>query len=45
VESAPWRNELTFMKPEIIKRLNRAVGDGIIIDIVFTGKKGARKGR
>lgn len=42
VESASWRNELTFMKPEIIERLNRAVGASVIRDIVFTGRKGAR---
>lgn len=43
VESAPWRNELTFMKPEIIQRMNHTLGNEVIIDIVFTGKKGASK--
>jgi predicted nucleic acid-binding Zn ribbon protein len=41
VEKAVWRNELTFMKRELIQKLNRAVGASLIRDIVFSTKKGA----
>jgi len=39
VESSAWRNELTFMKTDIITRLNRIVGTSVIHDIIFTGGK------
>jgi predicted nucleic acid-binding Zn ribbon protein len=37
VRSSSWKTELVFMKPEIIQRLNRAVGRRVIEDIVFVG--------
>ena len=41
VEKAVWRNELNFMKQDIIYRLNHAVGASLIRDIIFSTKKGA----
>jgi predicted nucleic acid-binding Zn ribbon protein len=35
--SSAWKNELVFMKAEIIDRLNQTVGRRIINDIVFVG--------
>jgi predicted nucleic acid-binding Zn ribbon protein len=35
VESAPWRNELFFMKRKIMEELNQSVKDNVIRDIVF----------
>lgn len=40
VENSSWRNELTFMKKEIINRLNRSLGEKVIRDIIFSNKKG-----
>jgi predicted nucleic acid-binding Zn ribbon protein len=36
VESAPWRNELLYLKPQLISKLNRVIGREVIRDIVFT---------
>jgi len=41
VEKAVWRNELNFMKSDIIRKLNQSVGTDVIKDIVFCTKKGA----
>jgi len=30
-----WRNELTYMKQELIDRVNRAFGEKIVKDIIF----------
>lgn len=35
--SSAWKNELVFMKSDIIDRLNRSVGRRVISDIVFVG--------
>ena len=35
--SSAWKNELVFMKTDIIDRLNQAVGKRVISDIVFVG--------
>jgi len=40
VRSSSWKNELVFMKAEIIQRLNQAVGRKVIKDIVFVGRSG-----
>lgn len=40
VRSSSWKTELVFVKPEIIDRLNRAVGRKVIKDIVFVGSRG-----
>jgi len=45
VEKAVWRNELNFMKREIIQKLNQSVGTDVIRDIVFCTKKGVRQPR
>lgn len=45
VEKAVWRNELTFMKKDIIQKMNRAVGAPLIRDIVFSTKKGVNQQR
>lgn len=39
VDSASWRNELIFMKGDIIVKLNAEVGDRIVEDIVFIGRR------
>lgn len=36
VESAPWRNELLYLKPRLISELNRLIGKEVVKDIVFT---------
>ena len=43
VENASWRNELTFMKREIIDKLNRSVGTNVVRDIIFSVGKGANR--
>jgi predicted nucleic acid-binding Zn ribbon protein len=45
VEKAVWRNELTFMKRELISKVNRNIGVPLIHDIVFCSKKGDRSER
>lgn len=35
VKSSAWRNELTFMKKEILSRINSKFNEEIIIDIIF----------
>jgi predicted nucleic acid-binding Zn ribbon protein len=36
VENASWRNELVFLKDNIIRGLNQSVGASVIKEIVFT---------
>jgi predicted nucleic acid-binding Zn ribbon protein len=36
VQSASWRNELVFLRANIIKELNQSVKANVIKDIVFT---------
>jgi predicted nucleic acid-binding Zn ribbon protein len=35
VENSAWMNELSFLKSDIITKLNRDLGDWVIDDIVF----------
>lgn len=35
VSKAPWRNELLFLKKEIMLKLNKAIGEDIVKDIIF----------
>ena len=43
VRSSSWKTELVFMKPKIIDRLNKAVGEEVIKDIVFVGNGGRER--
>jgi predicted nucleic acid-binding Zn ribbon protein len=36
VPNASWRNELVFLKANIIQGLNHSVGENVIKEIVFT---------
>lgn len=35
VRRAPWRNELLFLKATLIAKLNAAMGETIVNDIIF----------
>lgn len=35
VSNSTWMNELTFLKPQIIKNINQAVGSDVVKDIQF----------
>jgi len=37
VESPSWRNELVFLKPKLIRRLNQSLGGEVVLDIIFLG--------
>ena len=43
VDNASWRNELIFMKREIIDKINQSLGSPVIKDIVFSGRKGVHR--
>ena len=36
VDAHAWTQELTFLKPDILRRLNETLGSGIVKDIRFT---------
>jgi predicted nucleic acid-binding Zn ribbon protein len=36
VPNASWRNELVFLKGNIIRELNQSVGESVIKEVVFT---------
>ncbi|OQX52403.1 MAG: hypothetical protein B5M53_08540 [Candidatus Cloacimonas sp. 4484_209] len=40
VENNVWMNELSFLKPEIIKKINQKIGSNAIDDILFFLKRG-----
>lgn len=40
VENASWRNELTFLKKDIIDKINRSVGTKVVREIVCCTDKG-----
>lgn len=40
VENSVWMNELLFLKPKIIEKLNSEIGKCVIEDIVFLLKRG-----
>jgi predicted nucleic acid-binding Zn ribbon protein len=35
VTRAPWRNELVFLKKELIEKINKAMNQNIVKDIIF----------
>jgi len=35
VSRSPWRNELVFLKKELIERINKAMHQDIVKDIIF----------
>ena len=39
VESAAWRQELFYMKQEILNRLDRSIGKPLVQDIIFTNSR------
>lgn len=41
VESASWRSELTYLKQDIIKKVNRSAGMKIVQEIICCADKGA----
>ena len=46
VRSAPWRNEMIFLKGDIIGRINRSLGKNFIKDISFVlGEEDEKDGR
>ena len=40
VSGSSWRNELIFLKPELIRKLNSMVGRVVIDDIIFVAGAG-----
>lgn len=39
VDSAAWRQELFYMKQEILNRLDRSLGRPLVQDIIFTNSR------
>ena len=39
VKTAAWKNELTFLKPEILKKINDFTGIPVVKDIIFISYK------
>ncbi len=44
VASAAWRNELTFLKPDLLEKINLFIGKPVIQDIIFTCRSNHEKG-
>ena len=42
VDAHTWSQELTFLKPDILRRLNETLGSGIVKDIRFTLRRHRR---
>lgn len=38
-DSAPWSQELFYMKQEILNRLDRSLGKPLVRDIIFTNSR------
>lgn len=39
VASAVWRNQLSFLQEDIIKKINRLVGKDVVIELVLLNQK------
>ena len=44
VPSAAWRNELTFLKADLLKKIHDFTGKQVIQDIIFTCRSEDRQG-
>lgn len=42
VGSAAWRNELVFLKPEILEKIHDFIGKKVVQDIIFLSQKETR---
>ena len=39
VKTSPWQNQLSFLRADIVRKLNKAVGEHVVEDIVFASEK------
>lgn len=44
VPSAAWRNELTFLKADLLKKIHDFIGKPVVQDIIFTCRSEDRQG-
>jgi len=39
VKTSAWQNELSFLRSEIIRKLNKVVGEHVVEDIMFVSER------